>query len=295
MKLRTFSNLIGQSLKSIWRNGWMSLASIGTVAITLFLFGLFFLLILNTNYIAQTVESDVEIAAFLDVELERDQVNRVGQRIQALNGVTEVTLVTKEEALEDLQQQWGRDHDLVGALDGKNPLPDYFRIKTEEPSQVPLIATAIGRMSQVDDVRYGQEIIDQLFSVTKWVRMIGVVIMALLSLAAVFLIATTIRLTVFARKREVGIMKLVGATNWYIRWPFIFEGTFLGLIGSGLAIGILAVAYLGAIDQIQASVPFIPLITDSDNLIHLFVGMLTAGMGLGAIGSIVSLRKFLKI
>ncbi|MGF7184709.1 cell division transport system permease protein [Desulfitispora alkaliphila] len=295
MKTRTFSGLLIQGFKSLWRNGWMSLASIGTVTITLFLFGMFFLLILNTNYIADTVESDVEIAAFLDMELDQEQVEVIGQRLENINGVESVLLVTKEEALEDLQQQFGRDHDLVGALDGKNPLPDYYRIKTEEPHQVALIATAVERMVEVDEVRYGQEVVDQLFSVTKWVRIVGAIIMGLLSLAAVFLIATTIRLTVFARRQEIGIMKLVGATNWYIRWPFILEGTFLGLLGSVLAISVLSAAYFGLIGQLQTAMPFIPFIGDSDNLIMLFVGMLVAGMVLGAIGSLVSLRKFLKV
>lgn len=295
MKVSTFGHLIIQGFRSLWRNGWMSVASIGTVTITLFIFGLFLLLVLNTNHIASSVESDVEIAAFLDVDLPEEKVLAVGEQLDKIMGVTAVTFVPKEESLEQLTKTFGRDHDLVAALDGKNPLPDYYRVKTLDPTQVGTVARMIGRMAEVEEVRYGQEYVDRLFAVTHWIRISGVALMTLLSVAAVFLIATTIRLTVFARRREIAIMRLVGATNWFIRWPFILEGTFLGLIGASLAVLILLFSYLGVIDQLRTSIPFVPLMTDVNLLKQLLTGMLLAGIALGICGSVLSLRRFLKV
>ena len=295
MKIRTFGSLIVQGIHSLWRNGWMSVASIGTVTITLFIFGLFFLIVLNTNHIAGSVESDVEIAAFLVQDLSEAEVAEVGNRIGKIRGVNEVVFIPKEQSLEELTKTFGKDHNLLASLDGKNPLPDYFRIKTLDPTEVGTVARLINRMAEVDEVRYGQEYVDKLFAVTHWVRLAGVALMSLLSIAAIFLIATTIRLTVFARRREIAIMRLVGATNWFIRWPFFLEGTFLGLIGASLAVFILLFSYLGVIDQLSQAIPFVPLMTDPELLKQLLGGMILAGMLLGACGSAISLRKFLQI
>jgi cell division transport system permease protein len=295
MKVSTFGSLVAQGFSSLWRNGWMSAASIGTVTITLFIFGLFYLLVLNTNYIASTVESEVEIAAFLHLDLSDESIKEVGERLNKILGVAEVTFVPKEKSLEQLTKTFGRDHDLVTALNGKNPLPDYYRIKTADPSQVAVVAKLIARMAEIDEIRYGQEYVDKLFAVTHWIRISGIALMTLLSVAAVFLIATTIRLTVFARRREIAIMRLVGATNWFIRWPFILEGTFLGLIGASIAVLILFYSYLGVIDQLRIAVPFVPLMTDVVLLKQLLTGMILAGVVLGICGSILSLRRFLKV
>jgi len=295
MKISTFGSLVAEGFRSLWRNGWMSVASIGTVTITLFIFGLFYLLVLNTNYIASTVESDVEIAAFLNVNLPEESVKEVGERLNKIMGVGEVTFVPKEKSLEQLTKTFGRDHDLVAALDGKNPLPDYYRIKTVDPSQIGTVARLIGRMVEVDEVRYGQEYIEKLFAVTHWIRIAGIALMVLLSAAAVFLIATTIRLTVFARRREIAIMRLVGATNWFIRWPFVLEGTFLGLIGASIAVLMLLFSYLGVIEQLRTAIPFMPLMTDTVLLKQLLIGMILAGVALGICGSTLSLRRFLKV
>ncbi|MDW7674644.1 MAG: permease-like cell division protein FtsX [Bacillota bacterium] len=295
MKINTFGGLALQGVKSLWRNGWMSIASIATVTITLFIFGLFFLLVLNTNYIADSVESDVEIAAFLVQDLSEEESKAIGDKLKTIVGVSEVTLVPKEKSLEQLTKTFGREHDLVAALDGKNPLPDYYRVKTLDPTQVGTVAKLINRMAEIEDVRYGQEYVDKLFAVTHWVRLIGLALMSLLSIAAVFLIATTIRLTVFARRREIAIMKLVGATNWFIRWPFFLEGTFLGLIGASIAVLILLFSYMGVIEQLTVTLQFIPLLTDVSLLKQLLLGMILAGMALGACGSAISLRKFLDV
>lgn len=295
MKISTFGHLIREGMRSLWRNGLMSVASIGTVTITLFLFGLFYLLVLNTNHIAGNVESDVEIAAFLKADLTKSETEQLEEKLNKILGVSQVVFVHKDESLEDMTKKFGRDHDIVGALDGKNPLPDYYRIKTLDPTQVGTVARLVDRMSEVDEVRYGQEYVEKLFAVTHWVRIAGITLMALLSVAAIFLIATTIRLTVFARKREIAIMQLVGATNWFIRWPFFLEGTFLGLIGAGFAVLILLFGYVGVIGQLSSAIPFVPLMTDPHILRQLFVGMIVAGMFLGACGSAISLRKFLKV
>ncbi|MBO8168450.1 MAG: ABC transporter permease [Thermoanaerobacteraceae bacterium] len=295
MKLTTVKFLIGQALVSIKRNGMMSLASTGTVAISMFVLGTFLLLALNANLVADTIESNVEIAVLLDADATPEEINSTYEDIVALDGVLEVTHIPKEEALDRLSRQFGEEHDLLQALGGVNPLPDSFIVKVENPRMVGEVAEVLSRFNYVDKVRYGKGLVEKLFSILDWVRWLGTAVVVLLSLAAVFLIAITIRLTVFARREEITIMKYVGATNWFIRWPFFLEGLFLGTLGSLLATAALYYSYSYLVGYVAASISFIPLITDREFLLQVLLCLLAGGAVLGAVGSAISVRRFLKV
>jgi cell division transport system permease protein len=277
MKIRTVGYFFRQAFTSVRRNVWIGLAAMATVAITLFIVGIFTLLVLNADYIATDLESNVEIVAFMEVDAARDEVLQAEEQIKAIKGVAEVKLVTKEEGLANLNKQFGRDHDLLAALGGVNPLPDLYKIKAQSPEYVQPIAETLEQIAYVDKVDYGQGVVEKLFAVVRWVRLIGSGIVLLLSLGAVFLVSTTIRLTVFARRKEINIMKYVGATDWFIRWPFFIEGMILGFTGALLAVGALYLTYDFLVSNLRYSISFIPIIADTMLIIKILSGLLAAG------------------
>ncbi|NPV27800.1 MAG: ABC transporter permease [Firmicutes bacterium] len=295
MKIRTVGYFFREAMLSVKRNGWMSLASVGTMAICLLVVGTALLLVLNTNRIVTSIESNIEIIAYLRTDTTVEKSVQLGKELRAMPEVAEVEFVSKEKALQTLTQKFGKEHNLIAALGGTNPLPDAFKIKAKNPAEVGDLAKKIEALPQVEKVRYGQEVVEKLFSLTRWLKLICVGIMVFLALAAVFLVATNIRLALFARRREIQIMKLVGATNWFIRWPFFLEGMFLGLVGAVIAVAILAGSYSVLIGHVRVTLAFLPLVTDPRLLWQVFGGLLAAGTILGAIGTVISLYRFLDV
>jgi len=295
MKLRNLRYFFREAFRSIFRNGWMSVASVATVTVSLIILGAFVLVVANTNYIASQMESDVEIAAYLEVDTPREETEAIKDSVAELPGVAEVELVPKEEGLEQLSRQFGEDHDLVAAIGGENPLPDYILVKAEQPERVPALAKQIEQMDKVESVDYGQGVVERLFSLTNWIRVGGLVTIGLLAAATVFLIAITIRLTIFARKKEIEIMQCVGAGRWFIRAPFFLEGLFLGLSGSLAASLVLYFSYNMLVEKINSTLSFLPVVTDINLLIHILLIVLVAGPFVGAVGSMFSLRRFLQV
>lgn len=293
MRLNIFIYYFREAFHSILRNSWLSVASIGVVAVSLLILGSSLLLVLNANNIADNLESSVEISVFLKDETTPEEVEELEDTLGALPGVAELKFVSKQEALEEMQDNFGEQKDVLAGLEEKNPLPDTFRVKTQTVEQVVPLAREMAVYPQVDQVRYGQGVVEKLLDLSRWVRTAGLVTMVLLAIAAIFLIATTIRLSVFARRKEIGIMKFLGATNWFVRFPFLLEGMFLGLAGALLAVGAVYYGYLSLIRNIQISLPFMQLVTDRSLLMPMLEGLLVLGLAFGAMGSLISLRKFL--
>lgn len=294
MKIRTISYLFKESLCSLIRNGWMSVASILTVAISLFVFGVFFLLVLNVNNVADNIESTIEIKAYFQDDISQEEINATQKQIEALPGVSSIQFIGRDDALNSFKNQFGEKSDLLEGL-WKNPLPDSVTVKTKTADDVVPVAQSIENMGNFQKVRYGQGVVEKLFDLINWVRLLGVGMMILLGVAAVVLVAITIRLTVFARKREITIMKYVGATDWFIRWPFFMEGVFLGLIGSLVSVLALVLSYSSLLENVSISLAFIRLVSEPDLIWKISIGMIIAGTSLGALGSVISLRKFLKV
>ncbi len=295
MKLRTTGYFFKQAGISLWRNFWMSLAAVASVAISMFLLGAFLLLVFNVNYFASSLQSNVEIAVFLQVDTPRQEAYQVRDQVKAMPGVTEVTLVPKEEGLKQLSQQFGGQEELLEATGGVNPLPDYLRIRVADPETIHEVARAIAGLPGVEKVNYGQEVVERLFAVVRWLRWLGAGIILFLGLGALFLIIITIRLTVYSRRREISIMKYVGATDWFIRWPFFLEGLFLGLAGSGCAALAVYAGYNLFLTRAGSALVFIPLLNDRDLLLSSVLSLMAGGALVGAIGSLLSIRRFLKV
>jgi cell division transport system permease protein len=228
-------------------------------------------------------------------------INRVGYylreafvsiKIRSLPGVAEVEFIPKEQALAKLEESIGADK--LEGLDF-NPLPDAFRVKVSDPQLVPRLAGEITGLRGVEQVRYGQGLVEKLLAVTRGIRIAGWVTMVVLGCAAIFLISTTIRVSVFSRRHEIGIMKLLGATNWFIRFPFLLEGLFLGLGGGLIASAGIFYGYLFVVRQINAFLPFLPLVNQLNEIFFVFFSLLGLGLAIGAAGSVFSVRRFLNV
>ena len=295
MKLRTSEYFIQETLRSLRRNNWMSFASVGTVAVSLFVLGVFLLLVLNMNRLASSLESQVQISAYLADGLSESARKDIASDIEALQGIEEIRYVPKEEAKERLAKRLGDQKYLLDALGEKNPLPDSFEVVLKSPALVETAAAAITRMDGVEQAKYGQDVIEHLFAITRLIRIFGLALMVLLAGATLFIISNTIRLTVFARRKEVAIMKYVGATDWFIRWPFLLEGMVLGFVGGVLAAIALQSFYAAMAAKIYETLAFFPLLPQYPYMYYVSAAILLSGMGIGALGSTISLKRFLKV
>lgn len=279
---------------SLVRNGWMTLASMAVVAVSLIILGSSVLLVLNADYLAERLESEVEISVFLQEDLTAKETNEVGRKIRNTPGIAEIEYVPSDKALEEMKESFGDRGDVLDNLP-KNPLPDAYRIKAEDANQVPVMAQSFEKFQGVEMVRYGQGLVEKLLAITHWVRAASLGLMVILGLSALFLIATTIRMSVFARRREIGIMKLLGATNWYVRMPFLIEGVVIGFVGAALAVTAVNLGYVTLLKQLHASVPFITLVSSGEVLFTLLAVLMGLGIIIGALGSLVSIHRFLKV
>jgi len=294
MKFRTLRHSFKEALRSIKRNGLMSIVSITTVMVSLLILGILILLVSNVNFMADNLEKKLEISVYLEDNLSDAQLRLLKMDIEKIAGVKSVKFVSKEEGLENFKAQIGDNGEIFSLLE-KNPLPDTFEIKTDQPEMIKSISEKIAKLDGVSEVEYGREVVEKLLKVTNAIQKIGAILIIALVIATVFLISNTIKLTVFARRKEIHIMKLVGATNWFIRWPFIFEGMILGFIGAMLASLILLEGYQLLVKNLYNTIPFIPLVAPSSISTHAMSVLIVLGIGIGIIGSVLSMRKFLKI
>ena len=295
MKLRTFRYFVKEALKSMTRNGLMTLASISTVALSLFILGVFTCGVVNLNNLASNLESQVEISIYMKDGLTTNQVMEVGKKLKALPKVKNIEFVNKDEAMKRFKERLGDQQGLVAALDGNNPLPSSYIITFEDPEEVKNTAKLVATFPEVESAHYGQDVIEQIFKMTQIIRIGGIALIAFLAGATLFIISNTIRLTVFARRKEIGIMKYVGATNWFIRWPFLIEGMLLGFIGGAIATACVWEFYHFITVEVENSLAFLPLVPMFPFFYDLSAILLGVGVLVGAIGSTISLKQYMKV
>lgn len=277
------------------RNGLMSLASISTVTLSLFILGVFACGVVNLNNLASHLESQVQISIYLKDNLTTPQVMELGKKLKALPELKDIEFVTKDEAMKRFKERLGEQQQLVDSLDGHNPLPTSYVLTFNTPDQVKSTAEIVSTYPEVESAHYGQDVIEQIFEVTKIIRIGGIVLIAFLAGATLFIISNTIRLTVFARRKEIGIMKYVGATNWFIRWPFVLEGMFLGAIGGAIA-GVATWQFYRYITmEVISNFAFMPLVPMMPFIYQLSASLVGIGIVVGAIGSTISLKQYMKV
>lgn len=294
MKARTFRRHFRESFKNLRRNGWMTFAAVSAVTVTLLLVGVFLTVLLNLNKAATDIENDVEVRVLMKLDSTEGEQQRLKEQLVNLPEVKSVTYSPKEKELRNLIKDMGEDFAL---FEQNNPLYDVFVVKTKRPVDTPKTAKKIKKLDDVEDAIYGEKKVEKLFSFLKTSRNIGLVLSLGLLFTAMFLISNTIKMTIFARRKEIEIMRLVGATNWFIRWPFLLEGLWLGLIGSVLPVAAVIVGYSYVTTAIATHVQehfiqplaYFPFVWQMGGIILLI------GAFIGVWGSFMAVRKFLKV
>lgn len=305
MTFNTILRHFREGAKNVIRNGWMSFASIGSIVISLFILGVFIVMSLNINALTGQLESKVQIQVYLQVNTTKEQVDNLLLEIGNMPEVNKVTFISKEEGMKQFRENLGEDgKDLLsGYTKDNNPLPDSLVVNVYEPTTISAVAKKIEDLNKTNTakpifkVKYGQGTVEKMFAVTNTIRNVGLIIVAGLALTSMFLISNTIKITIVARRREIGIMKLVGATNHFIRWPFFIEGALIGLIGSIVTLGALFFGYyrLVEVTQVELGLMLIKLVPLQE--LWMTVGGVILGLGvvIGVWGSTISIRKFLKV
>lgn len=294
MAIKTWIRHLRDSFISIWRNRWMSLASVGAVTVTLLLVGVFVALILNVNKIASDFEKDVEVKVLIDTTMKETKALALAQKVKKLPDVAEVRYSSKEDELQKVVADFGEDLSLV---DQENPLHNVLYVKATEPQKTADVARQIDALKGTSEVLYGKGKIDKFFQMVDTTRTIGLVFIVALVLMAVFLISNTIKLTIAARQHEIEIMKLVGATNNYVRVPFMLEGMWLGLFGAVLPIIAIAAGYMSLYERLSPIVQneVFSFLEPTNFLLRLSVILLAMGVVIGIFGSAMSIRKYLAV
>lgn len=295
MSLSTKEYFVKETFKSIRRNQLMSLASVSTVALSLLVLGFFMVMVFNTNHIAKYLETQVQISVYMSEDAGEDELEATEKTLRNMPGVSEVNVVTKAAALERFKERLGPQSNLLDSIGEENPFPYSFEVHVDSPERISELAPQIDQLDGVETAKFGQEVVDNIFKLTKILRWGGALLVVLLAMATLFIIVNTIRITVFARRREVIIMKYVGATDWFIRWPFLLEGMFLGFSGALIATIIINEVYSAILNNVHAALAFFPLLPAWPLLGYVTVSLLVIGTAIGAAGSSISLRKFLKV
>lgn len=295
LKVRTWGYLCAEAVDSIRKNGVMSLASVSTVALSLFILSVFMVVAMNLRHMSTTLESQIQVVAYLHAGADQTAREDLMDEVSRLPGVAEVRFVGKDEALDRLKRQFGDQADLLEAVEANNPLRDSLEARVPDPAQVDSVAAYLKDNQGVEKVVYQRETVRRLHNLTSALRALGLFLAALLAAGTLFIISNTIRLSVFARRREIGIMKLVGATDGFIRWPFLVEGAILGLLGAAVAAMGLNLGYGWLTGQVTDLLPFIPLVPRQPFMTDVTRGLLALGALVGAGGSVLSVRRHLKV
>lgn len=297
MKINTVKYYFKESTRSLKRNRTLSIASAATVAVTLLILGVFILLIWNVNRAVVGIQSKLQVKVYFTDTATDVQRKNIKDKIDAVKGIASVDYESKTKALDNLKKQVGDDKKSL--LDGIDPklMPDSYIIKVTDPKYINDLVKSLKGVDGVSKIYESKELVDRIISISKTLQWVGVILLVILAGVSLFLISNTIKLTVYSRRREIGIMKYIGATDWFIRWPFIMEGMFIGIFGALLTTLILYFGYNGIYGKLSKSLSFIlvDFISPTSVLTTLLPLFILGGIIIGALGSIQAIRKFLQV
>jgi cell division transport system permease protein len=304
--MRSLIYFFRESVKGFSRNLSTALGSIVTIFLSLLLIGVFLMGGIVLNNIVASVESEVSITAYIADEASDADISTVESYIQGLDGVASVSFTTKDEALEKFKNSMTSNPEIVEQLDGENPLPASIDVELSDPQLVEQVAASIESNSGFvsicdnpddpsDSLKYGQKTVEKLFSLTNYIRYIGIALIALLIFIALVFINNTIRLAILARRKEIAIMRLVGASNGFIRGPFLMEGSLNALIGSALAVLALELLRRFALPQLQGALTWLPIDLGASTMLVIYLSLVIAGLIIGLIGSAFAMSRYLKV
>ena len=298
MRFNVFSYLIKEGFKSTFKQKKMTSASIIIMCATMFIFGLFFVIGENVNSVITQIESQQGIQIFIKEDATDEDIETLGNQIRAINGVNRVTFVSKEDALNSMKTTLG-DESLFEGWDEENPFPASYFVTLTDLSFNDEVQSQINKLDNVDEIESENTTINRLQSLANGIQITTVIILVLLIIISIFIISYTIKLTVHARRREISIMKYVGATNSFIRGPFIVEGIIIGVISAVITLVILGLAYNAVMGKIGDSILIqemgFGLLSFSEMFYLVLTVYLVLGVGIGVLGSTISMRKYLKV
>lgn len=278
---------------NLTRNAAMQITAIGTVAVAIVLLGTFLFVRETTSHIGAQLLSRIEISVFLDDNADDAAAAKIQARLQSDHRIIDIRYVPRNEGLKEMSRRMHGEIDT--SLLTSNPLPNAFRIQVDSPAHVALVAAHVEKIPGVARVNYAKEIVAKLLRISEVVQAISVVLVVALGVVSAIIITNTIRLTVYARRREIAIMQLVGATNSYIRAPFICEGMVDGLIGSLIAVGLLYGAHVEILPRLIGALPFLPLANAGVDEQRIVLELLGAGAGVGAVSSWFAVGRYLRV
>lgn len=295
MKIRTLEFYIREAFAGLYRNRLMSLASLGIVTASLLILGFFIVFTVTINYNAENIKKQADMEVFVFSDLDKEKIDEIERRISQINKIKEYYLVTKEEALEKMRNMLGDKKDVLEGLEDENPFPPSFVIKLHRLEDAAAVAGQLSAMDGVEKVQYQSDAVKALIHVTNVIKAVTIIVAIILILISMFIISNTIKLTVFARRKEISIMKYIGATDTFIRWPFIIEGILIGIAGCVISFVVLGYAYECLVRFTAEGGIMIKLMPFNDIGKYIFAGFLLIGSSIGAAGSGMSIRRYLNV
>ena len=300
MRYNVIGYLLSEGFHNVMKNKKSTGASLMIMCATMLIFGLFFLIGENVNHMMKEIESEQGMQVFMYKDATEEQIQKLQEDIKGLDNVAKVTYISREEALNSYKEKWGENAKLLEAYQGdKNPLGASFVVTLTDLEKAEEVKTQIDGLENVKTVEVRDKTINALVKIANGVRIVSGVILVLLIVISIFIIANTIKLTVHARRKEISIMKYVGATNGFIRWPFIVEGIIIGILAALLSILILGICYNLVIEKMATSsivnTISLSLLRFSDIFGLVIAVYLVLGIGIGTTGSIISMRKYLEV
>ena len=287
--------LTKEGVRNVWSNRLMSVASVAVLTSCLLLIGIAILLFANVNVVLKDVQEQNIIMVYLDDNISEEDINTVGQDIRMISDINSAEFVSKEEAYQAQLESLGDDAKLMEGLE-ENPLPDSYVVDLKNLDHYDTVLDSLKSIDHVSSVRGNSDLAEQVRQISRAVSLVSIGIITMLLAVSLFIIANTVRVTMYSRRLEISIMKAVGATNWFIRWPFIIEGVIIGLISGVLSellvfgIYTLAMRNIGNVFSMLggSAIPF------SAYAVQMLLAFLLVGIVAGAIGSIVSMARYLK-
>ena len=301
--MRSLGYFFKESLHGFTRNLSTTLGSIITIFLSLLIIGIFLVGGVVVNNVMSSVENEVGISAFVSDNASQSDIDKVEDFIRGIDGVASVDFTTKDQALENFKAT--SNSDIIDALDGQNPLPASIEVELSDPKLVEDVASQIeqnstfasicGYDSPSESLKYGQKSVAQLFQLTTYVRYIGIALIVLLIFIALVFINNTIRLAILARRKEIAIMRLVGASNGFIRGPFLMEGALHAIIGSLFTVGVLELLRNLALPKLAGALKFLAIDVSAGSFAIIYVALVIAGLIIGLFGSALAMRRYLKV
>jgi len=295
MRIRGFRYFMTEAFKNIFSNGWMSLASVFTVMASLLILGVFLILSINLNSVVGGLEDDYEIILVMDEKTTEEGISAIKKEILRVENVTDATLDRNADRLEKLKEKFGENGSLLDRYKEDNPLRNWYRITLGDLSRTSETVEKLEKINGVEKIIQNEDAISNLVRIANYIRSFSVWIMVALAIVSVFIISNTIKLTVYTRRREINIMKFVGATDWFIRWPFIIEGIIIGIIGACVSVALVLVGYDFLVNVVQNNIMFITIKPLNDLLSLILSSTFGLGVVLGGLGSFIAVRKHLNV